>query len=60
MTTYGRFTVSEETDEEGVYFVLRNEWNEDLWTYETMKEARKEAKRLAQDEALDAQAMLED
>jgi hypothetical protein len=59
-TTYGRFTVSQEADEDGTYYALRNQWGEDLWSYETLKEAVKEARRLARDEELDALAMLED
>jgi hypothetical protein len=58
--TYGRFTVSQETDEEGTFYALRNEWGEDLWTYDTLKEACKEARRLARDEELDAEAMARD
>jgi len=59
-TTYGRFTVTQTTDENGPYWVLRNQWGEDLWGYETRREAITEAKRLARDEELDEQAMRED
>ena len=55
--TFGRFTVSQEQDEEGIYWMLWNEWKEELWGYESEAEAVKEAKRLARDEELDAEAM---
>ena len=52
--------MTQTTDENGPYWVLRNQWGEDLWGYETRREAITEAKRLARDEELDEQAMRED
>lgn len=58
--TYGRFTVTRKTDEDGTFFEMTNEWNETLWNYETKAEAIKEAKRMARDEELDAEAIDEE
>jgi hypothetical protein len=58
--TCGRFTVTQQADAEGTYFELTNQWGESLWSYDTKREAVKEARRLARDEQLDAECLAEE